>query len=52
MNAHATYLETTRKTILVGETVAAEAEAVLVPQAGDGSRPPSDVERAALDPRG
>jgi hypothetical protein len=45
VNLYATYL-------LVGETVAAEAEAVLVPRAGDGSRPLSDVERAAFEPRG
>jgi hypothetical protein len=32
-----------------GETVAADAEALLVPRAGDGSRPLSDVERAALE---
>jgi hypothetical protein len=42
----------TRKEILVGETVAAEAEAVPVPRAGEGSRPLSHVERAAFEPRG
>jgi acyl-CoA thioester hydrolase len=43
---------TTREEIRAGDEVAAEAEAVLVARDGQGSRPLSDGERAAIERAG